>query len=81
MDTPENGKFLVSAFKIPKDLKILNLCVQQNLINGSFSFIGDENEYQQLIDFIEIFPLVIATSFNVKDKKERIFKTEYVISH
>ena len=36
---PEAEYFQVSSFKIPKDLKVLNLCIQQHTINGMSNFI------------------------------------------
>ena len=79
MDKPSQRKFNVSALRIPGNLRVLNLCIQQNLING-MSAMPDKKDYREIISLLEIFPLVIATSFNVKDKNERVFKSEYVIS-
>ena len=79
MGKPSRRKFNVSAFKLPKNLRVLNLCVQQYLIDG-MSAMPSPEEYQRIIYMLEIFPLVIATSFRVTRQKEREFKSEYVIS-
>ena len=78
MGMPDTSTFQVSAFSLPKELKILNLCQQQLFIDGSSSFINTEEERKNLYDFLEIFPLVIATSYRVLNNK-RSFKSEYII--
>lgn len=78
MNKPSRRKFNVSALRIPGNLRVLNLCVQQNLING-MSALPDEKDYREIISLLEILPLVIATSFRVTKQKERVFKSEYVI--
>lgn len=76
---PEKELLQVSSYKLPKDLQILNLCVSQSLINGASGFIDSEQEERCLFDYIEIFPLVIATSFKIMEMN-RNFKSEYIIS-
>lgn len=76
---PELKSFKVSAVSLPKELKILNLCQQQLFIDGSATAIKTEEERKNFYDFLEIFPLVIATSYRVLDDK-RNFKSEYIIS-
>ena len=74
----------LSAFKFNskgKKLKILNLVVSQSLINGIYQKISGESIRRKLQNtLIEIFPLVIATSFTVKDKDENRKKYEYLLS-
>lgn len=79
MGMPESDIFNVSAYKLPSNLKILNLCQFAGLIEGSSSRIEDIKEFEAVKDFIEIFPLVIATSFSVAEQK-RSFKSEYIVS-
>ena len=79
LGTPEFDIFQVSAFKIPTDLKVLNLCIQQHMINGSSMFNEREDEKEVVYDYLEIFPLIIATSYHVSERN-RNFKSEYIIS-
>lgn len=79
MGMPESDIFNVSAYKLPSNLKILNLCQFAGLIEGASSMIQDIKELERVKDFIEIFPLVIATSFSVAEQK-RSFKSEYIVS-
>ena len=76
---PEAEYFQVSSFMIPKDLKILNLCIQQHLINGMSSFIANEYEKNMVLNSLEIFPIIIATSYHVSETNRK-FKSEYIIS-
>ena len=86
LNKPEDAIFCCSAYKLPGNLKVLNLCIQQHFINGSsiaIKTVSDEKKYEMQKTFfssIELFPLVIATSFRVSDHEERKFKSEYVIS-
>ena len=73
---PDLKKFQVSGFFLPENLKILNLCIYQDFING-FSNIEEEKEI--LNCFVKFFPLVIASSYRVLEE-ERKFKSEYIIS-
>ncbi len=79
LGTPEFDVFQVSAFQIPMDLKVLNLCISQWMINGASSFIGRDDEKEAVFNFLEIFPLIIATSYHVSERN-RNFKSEYIIS-
>ncbi len=80
MGMPELDLFQVSAFKIPDSMRVLNLCISQHTINGSTGGgYVDEQELQNVCSLIEIFPLVIATSFRVQELN-RSFKSEYIIS-
>lgn len=85
MDKPQDSVFNVSSFELPKDLKILNLVIDHELINNQvrniMNFNGDKKDdnIKLLESMIEIFPLVYATSFSIKNR-ERNFKSEYIIS-
>ena len=78
MNRPDSKSFQVSSIKIPTDIKVLNLCIQQNLINGKMAVIQNTKEWKEAIQCLEIFPLVIATSYHVK-QNDRSFKSEYII--
>lgn len=78
LDMPNKNNFYVSSLKIPTDLKVLNLCISQRLING-FSIYDNENQLDLLKQIIVIWPLVCASSFNIV-QKNRDFKSEYIIS-
>lgn len=79
MGRPASNVFNVSAYKLPGDLNILNLCQFPEFIEGSSSTISKTDEFNNLSQFIEIFPLVIATSFSVAEQG-RTFKSEYIVS-
>lgn len=80
MEMPDPSLFQVASYNLPDDLKILNLCISQDNINGnSHGGIVDENQMDRLCSFIEVFPLVYATSFQVLDNNRK-FKSEYIIS-
>lgn len=87
MDKPQDSVFNVSSFKLPEDLKILNLVIDYELINNQVKNLkkfennkGKKEENIKLLQsIIEIFPLVYATSFSVNNK-ERKFKSEYIVS-
>lgn len=79
LNMPDKEHFQTVSYKLPKNLKILNLCISQYLIDGASSLIADEKEMKCVLDYIEIFPLVMATSFKVIEKN-RVFKSEYIIS-
>lgn len=77
---PELEVFQAASYELPKDLKVLNLCISQHTINGSAGggYI-EEHEEKNVHSLIEIFPLVCATSFRILDMN-RSFKSEYIIS-
>lgn len=80
LNKPSINEFQVTSFKLPNNLKILNMCVQQHLINGATKGgYVNENQYKVITSFIEIFPLVCATSFQVLEENRK-FKSEYIIS-
>ncbi|MCM1179753.1 MAG: hypothetical protein NC347_05830 [Clostridium sp.] len=79
LDKPEADKFQIARYSIPEDLKILNLCIDVGFLNGAGAFCNEE-EKEQWLSYMEIFPLVIATSYTLKNGKERKFKSEYIIS-
>lgn len=76
---PEATKFQVSEYTLPSDITVLNLCYQQHLINGKSSFISTKEEHEDFLNSVEIFPLIIATSFKIEEEN-RNFKSEYIIS-
>lgn len=84
MGKPQDNFFNVCSYKIPNNLKVINLVCPWNLICGLTS--GIEYGYQYKIDMeklvinlIKLWPLVCATSFCV-DEPKRQFKSEYIIS-
>lgn len=77
MGKPANDEFQVCAYILPKDLQILDLTIRQDLING-LSSMATNKEIKQALDYVEMFPLVIAISGVVKEKG-RTFKSEYII--
>lgn len=85
MDKPQDNIFNVSSYKIKKELKILNLVLDQMLINGHSTQViscnsnKKINNLNMLKTMIEIFPFICATSFRVKNV-HRAFKSEYIIS-
>ncbi|MCC0634787.1 RES domain-containing protein [Clostridioides sp. ES-S-0001-02] len=85
MDKPQDNIFNVSSYKIKKELRILNLVLDQMLINGHATQViscdsnKKINNLNMLKTMIEIFPLICATSFRVKNIY-REFKSEYIIS-
>lgn len=85
MDKPQDNIFNVSSYKIKKELKILNLVLDQMLINGHAAQViscnsnKKTNNLNMLKTMIEIFPLICSTSFRVKNI-HREFKSEYIIS-
>ncbi|MFJ8103679.1 hypothetical protein [Lysinibacillus sp. NPDC096212] len=76
LDKPLDRDFNVASYEINSDVKVLNLAISQMLING-LSNIGISG--QNIGSLIEFFPLVIATSYKVKEKG-RSFCSEYIIS-
>ena len=76
---PEKELFQVASYKLSGQLQILNLCISQMVINGSSRYIDSPEEEKNAKDFIEFFPLVIATSFKIMETN-RIFKSEYIVS-
>lgn len=78
LDMPNKNNFYVSSLRIPTDLKVLNLCISQGLING-FSIYDNEKQLNLLKQIIVIWPLVCASSFSIV-QKNREFKSEYIIS-
>jgi hypothetical protein len=78
-DTPDMDELYISQFDVPKDLKILNLCINTDIMNGLTC--QTKKEKEQCLMYLQIFPLVIATSFVVMNKSEQdVFKSEYIVS-
>lgn len=85
MDKPQDNIFNISSFKLPKDLKILNLAIDTNLIKNQIQLVNQssgkkkDNNTKLLNLMIELMPLVYATSFSIKNTNRK-FKSEYIIS-
>jgi hypothetical protein len=84
MGKPQDNFFNVCSYKIPNDLKVINLVWPWSLICGLTSGIEYGYKYKidmdkLIINLIELWPLVCATSFCV-DEPKRQFKSEYIIS-
>ena len=62
---PLDRDFNVASFEINNNIKVLNLAINQMLIN-SLSTIPING--QNIGSLIEFFPLVIATSYKVKEE-------------
>ncbi|NFS28133.1 hypothetical protein FDF12_06670 [Clostridium botulinum] len=88
MNKPIENDFNVVSYKIPKNLKIIDLTFVSRLFNQSLCAIKVSEEWNKCseeekkfhADRIELWPLIVATSFNIKEKN-RNFKSEYIISH
>lgn len=78
LNMPNKHNFYVSSFKIPTDLKVLNLCISHGLING-LSIYDNNNQLNLFKQMIAIWPLICASSFTISEK-DRKFKSEYIIS-
>lgn len=79
---PADGEFNVASYKLPKSIRILNLAITQHLINGTSNIKFSKSPETALAyckSMIEVLPLVIAISFQVKEQN-RVFKTEYIVS-
>ncbi|ARV91167.1 hypothetical protein BK744_21695 [Bacillus thuringiensis serovar zhaodongensis] len=74
---PADNEFNVSSYKVPGETKVLNLAITQHLINGLAAF--NDDWLKDALSLIELFPLIIATSYKVRDNN-RSFKSEYIIS-
>ncbi|PJN50018.1 hypothetical protein PAEAM_56300 [Paenibacillus sp. GM1FR] len=73
---PSDSGFNVSAYDLPGNMRVLNLAIPQMLLNG----LSNRDEYiQPVLSMIQLFPLVIATSFKVIESN-RSFRIEYIIS-
>ena len=74
----------MSAFKLNsegKKLKILNLVISEDLINGIYDKNLDNSDRKTLQnDLIKIFPLILATSFVIEDEDTNKEKYEYLLS-
>ena len=77
MDKPQDSIFNVSSFIPPLDLKILNLVIDYRLVNKQLKVTIEINEDKKdyninlLESMLEIFPLVYATSFSIKNKERK----------
>ncbi|PFS50030.1 hypothetical protein COK44_07560 [Bacillus cereus] len=73
---PLDRNFNVASYKINNEVKVLNLAISQMLLNGLSNIPDNGPNVGSLIEF---FPLVIATSYKVKEEG-RSFCSEYIIS-
>ena len=73
---PLDGEFNVASYKVDPNIKVLNLAITQAHING---FSNDLKNLDLVKSLIEIFPLVMATSYKVFEKNRK-FQSEYLIS-
>lgn len=83
LNKPLKSQFNVSEFEISKNFRILNLISSWSMISElskknlwNYSF----DKHQIIKELMLIWPLVCATSFRVKEDKDRQFKSEYIIS-
>ena len=82
LNCPSNSAFYCSSVDFNeegKKLKILNLTVSFQLILGKNTGSNSNEEKQLVNDLIKLYPLILATSFRIK-QENRKFKSEYVIS-
>lgn len=83
LDKPIDNELNISAFEIP-NIKILNLALTQQLINGHSNQLEtidpNDSDVQKLFHMIELWPLVCSTSYRIKEEN-RVFKSEYIISN
>lgn len=75
LNTPDDNKFFVSAFDLPKEIKFLDLtCLTWDKLEN-FTVIDADVEEK-----LCTFPLIIATSFKVKENNSTPFHSEYIVS-
>lgn len=75
LNTPEDNKFFVSAFDLPETIKFLDLtCLTWDKLENFTIIDGDVEEK------LCTFPLIIATSFKVKENNSTPFHSEYIVS-
>lgn len=85
LERPSRSQFYCSSLKATdtgKKLHILNLAISEGLINGVFNRACEKDgsrQHELQRKMMMIFPLIIATSYCVK-QKERNFKSEYIVS-
>jgi hypothetical protein len=71
---PIDREFNISSYIVKKEIKILNLSISQMLLNGISNITAID-----VTGMIELFPLIIATSFKIKENN-RSFRSEYIVS-
>jgi hypothetical protein len=91
LQKPKLENFYCSAFKLPNNFKVLNLCIVPLLLQGQASKIENEllsdpnsSAKSDFLGLLELFPLVIACSYkfeqrNINSDDNRKFKSEYII--
>lgn len=84
---PDIDSVFISGFRPNENgerLKILNLAISEPLIDGVYQKqLEARNSMARYLqnEMIRIFPLVIASSFSVKDDRPNRVKNEYIIPH
>ncbi|MGH1215569.1 RES domain-containing protein [Bacillus cereus] len=76
LNKPRYDELHISSYTLPKELRVLNLAITQGIVSG-FTMGNEHKEYA--MSMIELFPLVMATSFKVIEG-DRVFKSEYIVS-
>lgn len=81
LDRPKLENMVISSYKLPKNFRVLNLALGEGLINGTSSrcqMTGKERDQQYLNTLLELWPLLCATSYQVREE-DRVFKSERII--
>ena len=74
---PEKEYFYSSAYKLPSEWKILNLCIHHSLVQNAMRDLTGQSIKKEKMPIA--FPFVIATSFRILERN-RTFRSEYIIS-
>ena len=74
---PSFNTFFVSPIEVDEKLKVFNLA-QTNWME--IYGLANNNELDELSRKSVMFPLILATSYVVKDNNDRHFKSEYILS-
>lgn len=77
LSMPEKEYFYSSAYKLPSEWKILNLCIHHSLVQNAMRDLTGQSIKKEKM--LIAFPFVIATSFRILERN-RTFRSEYIIS-
>ncbi|MEG2640633.1 MAG: RES domain-containing protein [Bacilli bacterium] len=79
MKRPSDHNFNVSAIRLKKDFKILNLTINTPILLKYLEFfkISKDSQHKSLL-FFKLWIITLVTSFKVKEDN-RLFKSEYII--
>ena len=70
LNMPREDLFQVSSYEITSsELRVLNLCISQDLLNGTFSGYLSEEQVANSLSLIELFPLVYY--FSISDASSK----------